>query len=417
MIVLSEAELALLAGAGGLAAYAGRQKQNCPFHRALLVASNVALAGGGLYILWRSWGGVDADADALLRGVIGVKRRGRKAHGGGKEEDPRVAAVLSLVRQNILELEPYRCARDDYSEGILLDANENSFGAALPPADRDLKLERYPDPYQQALKQKIAEYRGVRPEQIFVGVGSDEAIDLLMRVFCEPGRDRILITPPTYGMYKVSAKTNDVGIVSVPLTPDFEVRVPEVSAPSDGWRVHWIHMKMPGRLGLGGAILERWMTDPRMVRTHMPTIIQVLAAVTPRVKLIFLCSPGNPTAKLVPLAVVEEVLQGGECTAPSDLFWRFESTESKGGSHARLTRPCPVQSPKSPPRQKNKQQPRAPWWWWTRPTSTSPTSARQAPRGSATSTPTSSSSKPCPRPLASPASAAGWPSGTPPSSG
>jgi hypothetical protein len=236
MIVLSEAELALLAGAGGLAAYAGKQKQNCPFHRALLVASNVALAGGGLYILWRSWGG---DAGPL-RGGLGVKRgRGGKGVGGGAngsseggegEEDPRVRAVLALVRKNILELEPYRCARDDYSEGILLDANENSFGSALPAKDQALKLERYPDPYQQELKQKIGKYRGVRPEQIFVGVGSDEAIDLLMRIFCEPGKDSILITPPTYGMYKVSAKTNDVGIVSVPLTPEFEVRVPEVRA-------------------------------------------------------------------------------------------------------------------------------------------------------------------------------------------
>ena len=70
--------------------------------------------------------------------------------------------------------------------------------------------------------------RGVKPEQIFVGVGSDEAIDLIMRIFCVPGKDSIIITPPTYGMYKVSAKTNDVGIVSVPLTPTFEVRVTEV---------------------------------------------------------------------------------------------------------------------------------------------------------------------------------------------
>lgn len=232
MIVLSEAELALLAGAGGLAAYAGRQKQNCPFHRALLVASNVALTGGGLYILWRSWG----DSPLLRGGIIGVKRgRGAKGVGSGsgkgadKKEGARVKAVLGLVRKNILELEPYRCARDDYSEGILLDANENSFGSALPAKDQALKLERYPDPYQHELKQKIGKYRGVRPEQIFVGVGSDEAIDLLMRIFCEPGKDSILITPPTYGMYKVSAKTNDVGIVSVPLNSAFEVRVKEVS--------------------------------------------------------------------------------------------------------------------------------------------------------------------------------------------
>lgn len=238
MIVLSEAELALLAGAGGLAAYAGRQKQNCPFHRALLVASNVALAGGGLFILWRSW----SDSPLLRDGIVGIKKRGRGGKGvgsgdasGNGEEDPRVQAVLGLVRRNILELEPYRCARDDYSEGILLDANENSFGSALPAKDQALKLERYPDPYQQELKQKIGKYRGVRPEQIFVGVGSDEAIDLIMRIFCEPGKDSVLITPPTYGMYKVSAKTNDVGIVSVPLTPAFEVRVKEVGEQR-AWR-------------------------------------------------------------------------------------------------------------------------------------------------------------------------------------
>lgn len=69
----------------------------------------------------------------------------------------------------------------------------------------------------------------MKKEQLFVGVGSDEAIDLLIRVFCHPGQDKILVTPPTYGMYKVCAKTNDVGLVSVPLTPKFEVRVPEVS--------------------------------------------------------------------------------------------------------------------------------------------------------------------------------------------
>jgi histidinol-phosphate aminotransferase len=144
-----------------------------------------------------------------------------KENGGG------IAA--RLARSNILELSPYRCARDDYSEGILLDANENAFG---PPVDyRDqYVLERYPDPYQIPLKEKLAAYRGhgLKPENIFVGVGSDEAIDLLMRIFCRPGIDKILTTPPTYGMYKVCAKVNDVEIVNVPLTPDFDVRIPEV---------------------------------------------------------------------------------------------------------------------------------------------------------------------------------------------
>ena len=135
-----------------------------------------------------------------------------------------------LARKNILELHPYRCARDDYSEGILLDANENAYGPALS-SPNEHTLERYPDPYQIPLKKKLAAYRGhgLEPANIFVGVGSDEAIDLLMRIFCRPGVDKILTTPPTYGMYKVCAKVNDVQIVDVPLTPAFDVVVPEVS--------------------------------------------------------------------------------------------------------------------------------------------------------------------------------------------
>jgi histidinol-phosphate aminotransferase len=135
-----------------------------------------------------------------------------------------------LARKNILELLPYRCARDDYSEGILLDANENAFGPPLPSSNNTTVLERYPDPYQIPLKEKVAAYRkhDLTPANIFVGVGSDEAIDLLMRIFCVPGQDQILTTPPTYGMYKVCAKVNDVEIVNVPLTPDFDLQVDEV---------------------------------------------------------------------------------------------------------------------------------------------------------------------------------------------
>jgi DNA-binding transcriptional MocR family regulator len=116
--------------------------------------------------------------------------------------------LQELVRPNILDLTPYRCARDDYSSGVLLDANENSYGAAVPQQTLEfdlnsLELNRYPDPYQLSVKTLLGNLRGVKPEQIFVGVGSDEAIDLLIRIFCAPGTDAILITPPTYGMYKV----------------------------------------------------------------------------------------------------------------------------------------------------------------------------------------------------------------------
>lgn len=173
-----------------------------------------------------------------------------------------------LARKNILSLQPYRCARDDYSSGILLDANENAIGPtslptnSLDPCDNHLVLERYPCPYQKPLKTLLAEYRGcnLKPEEVFCGVGSDEAIDLLMRIFCVPGpgQDSIMTTPPTYGMYKVCAKVNDVEVVTVPLTPDFDLQVPEM-----------------------------------------------IAAVTDRTKLMFVCSPGNPTAKSIPLSDIE----------------------------------------------------------------------------------------------------------------
>ena len=139
--------------------------------------------------------------------------------------------AAKLARINILELTPYRCARDDYNTGVLLDANENAFGPSIESIDGSV-LERYPDPYQIPLKEKLVQYRGqnLKPSNVFCGVGSDEAIDLLMRIFCVPGKDKILTTPPTYGMYKVCAKVNDVQIVNVPLTPDFDLQIPEVRA-------------------------------------------------------------------------------------------------------------------------------------------------------------------------------------------
>jgi histidinol-phosphate aminotransferase len=158
-----------------------------------------------------------------------------------------------LARPNVLSLEPYRCARDDYDTGILLDANENAYGPtslptnSLDPYDNGMLLERYPCPYQRNVKQLLCDYRNAKsssvvgsssssnitPENVFCGVGSDEAIDLLIRIFCKPGKkeeggDAIMITPPTYGMYKVCANVNDVTIQSIPLTSDFDLRIPEV---------------------------------------------------------------------------------------------------------------------------------------------------------------------------------------------
>lgn len=155
--------------------------------------------------------------------------------------------IDSLVRPNIRNLSPYRSARDDFEKGILLDANENSLGS---PVRHDLDLNRYPSPTQDPLRTRIAEFRHLEIDNIFTGVGSDEPIDLLIRIFCEPEKDSVIITPPTYGMYKVSAGINNVRVAEVPLTRQFQPD-PE-------------------------TILERAKKEGS--------------------KLLFLCSPNNPTA-------------------------------------------------------------------------------------------------------------------------
>lgn len=166
---------------------------------------------------------------------------GLKAPGPSK---PSHFELEPLIRPNILALTPYRCARDDYSAGVLLDANENAIGPALPSlspsaaksngqnsiakdtlaqmsAEDQYMLNRYPSPTHDELKRSIAQFRGV-PDQdwVFLGVGSDEVIDMLYRVLCVPGKDRVMTTPPTYGMYKVQANVNDVGVVEVPLVTE-----------------------------------------------------------------------------------------------------------------------------------------------------------------------------------------------------
>ncbi|MFD2531664.1 histidinol-phosphate transaminase [Gracilimonas halophila] len=168
--------------------------------------------------------------------------------------------IQDLVRDNILDLKPYRSARDDFDTGILLDANENSLGA---PFDDDMNLNRYPMPYQEELRDKIAAFRGVNRENVFVGVGSDEAIDLLFRIFCRPGKDRVIINPPTYGMYKVSANINDIAVDEVLLTESFQLQ-PE----------------------------------------------RILETVKPETKIIFICSPNNPTGNSLDVNDVIKVMEG-----------------------------------------------------------------------------------------------------------
>ncbi|GAA5891738.1 hypothetical protein JCM6882_006189 [Rhodosporidiobolus microsporus] len=185
------------------------------------------------------------------------------------------------IRKNILALLPYRCARDDYEEGILLDANENAIGHSLPPSEQQgvavdttfdlFDLNRYPSPLHNDLKERLCLLRGVpSPSNFFLGVGSDEAIDLLFRIACIPGKDRVLVCPPTYGMYGVCAQVNDVEVVKVDLDTE------------------------------GGKFLP-----------NVDEINRTLSAASKTanpIKLTFLCSPGNPTGTLIPLADVRAVL-------------------------------------------------------------------------------------------------------------
>lgn len=163
--------------------------------------------------------------------------------------------IRELIRKNIQQLKPYSSAREEFKGAaeIFLDANENPY---------DTIYNRYPDPQQTKLRSCIAELKGVRPSQLFLGNGSDEAIDLLIRIFCEPGQDSILITEPTYGMYEVCAGVNGINVQRVLLTHDF---------------------------GLDLNLLFR--------------------SITQSTKIIFLCSPNNPSGNLLERGKVEQIIQ------------------------------------------------------------------------------------------------------------
>jgi histidinol-phosphate aminotransferase len=123
--------------------------------------------------------------------------------------------IDKLVRDNIKSLAPYSSARDEFSgsDGVFLDANENPFG----------QLNRYPDPYQKVVKKAISNLKQIPEKNIFLGNGSDEVIDLLFRIFCNPGKDKALTFSPTYGMYEVSASINDVEMIKIPLSTEFQI--------------------------------------------------------------------------------------------------------------------------------------------------------------------------------------------------
>lgn len=172
--------------------------------------------------------------------------------------------INKLQRENIKNLRPYSTARDEYKgqASIFLDANENSYGSPLAKdTAAEVNYNRYPDPLQLDLKDAISKIKGVPIENTFLGNGSDEAIDLLFRAFCEPGRDNVVILPPTYGMYEVSAGINNVEIRKVNLLPSFQLDLE----------------------GIAEAIDEN-------------------------TKLLFICSPNNPTGNSIIRTDIETVL-------------------------------------------------------------------------------------------------------------
>ena len=165
--------------------------------------------------------------------------------------------INSMVRESVKKLKPYSSARDEYvsdgSEMIFLDANENPF---------ENGVNRYPDPYQRSLKALLAEQKGISETNMLLGNGSDEVLDLVFRAFCEPNHDNIITLPPTYGMYKVLAGINAVENREVLLTSDFEPNIPEI-----------------------------------------------LNAVDKNTKLLFLCSPNNPTGNAFSREKVQKLLE------------------------------------------------------------------------------------------------------------
>ncbi|KAG9311732.1 pyridoxal phosphate-dependent transferase, partial [Chiua virens] len=193
--------------------------------------------------------------------------------------------IEKVIRPNILTLHPYRCARDDYQDGILLDANENALGHSIHPSTQippelrgtlDAHLNRYPDPSNDVIKSRIAALRGLPSEKhVFLGVGSDEVIDLIMRVCVVPGREKILTTPPTYGMYAVCAHVNDIEVVRCPLN-------------------------LSGHEGEGG--------DKGRFSLLVESVKDAVSK-DPLIKLVFLCSPGNPTGTTISLDAIRALLE------------------------------------------------------------------------------------------------------------
>lgn len=156
--------------------------------------------------------------------------------------------LKSLFRPHIVKIKSYSSARSEYKgKGVFLDANENSLGSVA-----EILYNRYPDPYQDEIKKMLAALNGVKPENVFISNGSDEAIDYLIRITCEPFRDKILVFEPTFGMYESSATINNIDIVKIPLNSQFQINIEKA-----------------------------------------------IEAITDDIKIIFICSPNNPTGNLI----------------------------------------------------------------------------------------------------------------------
>lgn len=154
------------------------------------------------------------------------------------DSDSKYFNLDQLLRPNIKQLVPYASARDEFKgeASVYLDANENSLGSPLTKW-----YHRYPDPLQWKLKEKLSTIKGVRPENMFLGNGSDECIDILFRAFCNPGQDNVIVCPPTYGMYEVSAQINQVEVKKVPLTPAFQLDLDAIAdAVDEHTKIIWL---------------------------------------------------------------------------------------------------------------------------------------------------------------------------------
>lgn len=191
------------------------------------------------------------------------------------------ASVLSLVREDLQAFAGYSSARSSALTGdVWLNANESAWAN---PADAEGGARRYPDPQPAALRDRLADLYGCAPGQLLIGRGSDEAIDLLVRALCEPGRDAVLTTPPVFGMYAVCARLQNAPLIEVPLVDQGDALVADIDAV-------------------------------------------IAAALAGKAKLVFLCSPSNPAGGVIPLAEIERVaaaLQGRALVVVDEAYGEY----------------------------------------------------------------------------------------------